>query len=147
VNEDLSKIEIELRSISFRVDEIHNDLKIIELSNSDTVRRIEALEKFNADRLVRTSNIQLDVELSKSAIQDIREKLVNIVEGLNIIAKKFDQQHQEIQNLYTAAHISHNKRMKTLITITSVGTALLILLTQVYANLVDKKLSLFPMLF
>ena len=129
----LERAEKDLDNLHTIVRDVFQGIQNIHLIDKDFDRRIASLENIYSEQKRQNTIILTDVELLKSSVQDLREKMISVVDGLNIIAKKFDEQRQDMINISVKDNINHSRRIKATVTIAGFAAAITIILNQIYS--------------
>jgi chromosome segregation ATPase len=136
----LERLEKDLDLLHSRTREFDQDLQSTLLVDADLNRRLDSLERIYAEQRSQQSVILTDTELMKASVQDLREKMINVVEGLNVLARKFDEQRQDIRGMTVTADFNHSKRTRLLVTVAGLGAAIAIILNQLYSVLTGENI-------
>ncbi len=129
----LERVEKDFDNLHTRVRDVFQGIQNIHLIDKDFDRRIAFLENIHSEQKRQNTIILTDVELLKSSVQDLREKMISVVDGLNIVAKKFDEQRQDMINISVKDNINHSRRIKATVTIAGFAAAITIILNQIYS--------------
>jgi chromosome segregation ATPase len=128
----IDRMEKDLNSMHTKARDFEMALKTLSLVNDDYDRRLDFLEKTYSEQKTQNTTILIDVDLLKAAVQDLREKMVSVVEGLNTIARKFDEQRQDLNSLSVKNTMQHGKRVKLMLTLVGIGAGIAVILNQLY---------------
>jgi len=131
-NPRIERLEKDLDNLHNRARDFEKSIQSISLLDADFNRRIDILEKIYVELRLQHNTFLTDAEIMRASVQDLREKMITIVEGLNTLAKKFDQQHLDINNIALTATVNHTKRVRLLVGISGAVTAIVLILNQIF---------------
>lgn len=144
----IERCEKDLDAVHSAIRDDRTELTAIILGHEDAKKRIEWLEKSVQDQRNENIKAHSDIESLKTSIQDLREKMISVVDGMGKIATKFDENSNDLKNLFVEqAAIAeksigrHAQLMKTFLTLSGSFAGVVIILTAIHASITGQTIS------
>ena len=94
------RCEKDLDSLHEKVRELRSRMDGVSISHEDSVKRISLVEGAINEQRVENLRTHTDIETLKTAVKAMGDRIETIVNGMALLADKFDQQGEELKRIF-----------------------------------------------
>jgi len=106
------RCEKDLDSLHEKVRELRSSMDGVSLSHEDSAKRIALVESAISEQRVENFRTHTDIETLKTAVKAMGDHIETIVNGMAMLADKFDAQGEELRRIFVNQAKEHEDSVR-----------------------------------